>query len=359
MLNIITGTPGSGKTLFTVNHLSNESERPIFYYGIPELKLDWQELENPADWHLEVPDNAIVVIDEVQKIYPTRDFKKSKPAGVEALETHRHRGIDLYFITQHASMLDVHIRRLAGSHRHLNRKFGASYSVMYEGNEVFDPKNFNELKQCKKSVFKFPKKAFEHYKSAEVHTHKFRLPKYLLIIPFGIMFAAYLGYSVFDRFSKESVNPNSPVISSLNSAMNPLSDNKPVIPIKSDDFNPTIPGQPGSAPVYASLWKPVTFPKLSCVSSKSKCLCYTEQSTRYFIDELTCRKIVKYGVYDFTKQVNPNNDLAGFNGSQSKGVSRFTPSLTMQDNPSSINNSSSLSGNLSIESRYTDIRKRL
>ena len=303
MLHLITATPGSGKTLFVIHTLKDIKDRPIYYHGIKELKLDWIELEDPSNWPEEVPDNAIVVIDEVQEVFPVRDFKKEKPLGVTALEKHRHRGIDLYFITQHPSMLDVHVRRLTGTHIHLSRKFGANRSTKYTGNEVFDPKNFHELKTCEKTMFSFPKKSFGLYKSAEVHTHKRHIPKFLYVIPVGLAVVGFMLYSIFDRFENEAGMTEvtkTELSGSLPAVMPGITSQKKEA-VKAEDFKETITGVPGSAPVYADLWQPATVPKLSCISSADKCLCYTEQATRYFIDEMACRKRVKYGFYDFTK----------------------------------------------------------
>lgn len=314
MLNLITATPGSGKTLFVVSTLSAITDRPIYYHGIPELTLNWTELQDPSNWPSEVPDGCIVVLDEVQKVFPVRDFKKEKPLGVEALETHRHRGIDLYFITQHPSMLDVHVRRLVGTHIHLSRKFGSNSAVKYTGNECFDPKNYHELKVTEKTLFKFPKKAFNLYKSAETHTHKRHIPKFLYFIPLGLIVAGYFMYSFTNRLTNNSIEENLQTEESSNifpAIASNISNNK-TKPIELKDFKEKIHGLPGSAPVYAELWKPVTIPKLSCISSVTRCQCYTEQGTRYFISDQLCRKRIEFGVYDFTKP-SLNNNLANNN----------------------------------------------
>lgn len=44
MIDLITGLPGNGKTLYTISTVKKMSEgenRPVYYAGIPELTLDW------------------------------------------------------------------------------------------------------------------------------------------------------------------------------------------------------------------------------------------------------------------------------------------------------------------------------
>ncbi|OAI19975.1 MULTISPECIES: hypothetical protein [Methylomonas] len=68
------------------------------------------------------------------------------------------------------------------------------------------------------------------------------------------------------------------------------------------DYNPTIANIPESAPAFADLAKPVTFPRLSgCVVDLRQpegCRCYTQQATPYFVSPDQCRAFVKYGRFD-------------------------------------------------------------
>ena len=50
MLHVITGLPGNGKTLFTLDYvekLRKQSGRPVYYSSIPELSLPWELLDDP------------------------------------------------------------------------------------------------------------------------------------------------------------------------------------------------------------------------------------------------------------------------------------------------------------------------
>ena len=55
MIIVITGVPGSGKTLFALDYvrtMAKQDDRPVYYSGIAELKLPLAELP------VEQPDQA-------------------------------------------------------------------------------------------------------------------------------------------------------------------------------------------------------------------------------------------------------------------------------------------------------------
>ena len=304
MLNLITGTPGSGKTLWTIDQLKEVEDRPIYYHGIPELALDWYQLDDPAQWAEKVPDGAIVVIDEVQKTFGPRPPKDGVPNGVRELETHRHRGIDLYWVTQHPTLLDHHARRLVGRHVHIQRNKGMKMVTVYDGDQVMDTKDRRDLQKAEKKQWKYPKDVFSLYKSAEAHTHKARLPKKLLLLPALVLFIglmAWWGASVlFDeegqeknRATAEGVRPES--------VEEPEGDK----PLTAGDWRrrlePKVPGLPYTAPIYRKAVKVKAVPKVAgCIASSGRCICYTQQGTR--IDGMpdeSCEKIAVHGRFDF------------------------------------------------------------
>ena len=103
MIHLITGLPGSGKSLYTLSKVKERADkenRPVFYHGIPELTLDWQQLESADQW-VECPKGAIIVIDECQSTFRPRATGAAVPRHVSQLETHRHDGHDLYLSLIH------------------------------------------------------------------------------------------------------------------------------------------------------------------------------------------------------------------------------------------------------------------
>jgi len=303
MFTLVTGVPGTGKTLWTLTELSKIKDRPIYYSGIPDLSgdLGWIELDNPLRFHEELPDGSIVVIDEVQQYFRTRAPKTPVPDALQFIETHRHKGIDIYFITQKPKFLDHHARGLAGRHVNFNRNFGLQQSVMYDFNRYTDIDDKWALKDAVKTTFKFPKSSYGLYKSAEVHTHKRRLPKKLLIIPLLFIVIAsfiYLGYSTLFA---DSTTPT--VISSVTGL--PQAGTTLISNNWENAFIPAVAGLPFTAPIYKDLAVPKSIPMITgCVKSEltEKCNCYTQQGTKISMSLAQCNHFVKNPIFDFTKK---------------------------------------------------------
>lgn len=211
MIELNTGVPGAGKTLSMVQRLSElvgrwktnpEEGRPIFVLGIPDLILPHSlvplksvqinKAGSPSlvpDWD-EMPDGSLVIIDEAQGCFPPRSSATTAPAHVAWLNVHRHRGFDIWLTTQHPKLIDGSVRALVGKHQHYRRVFGGSRAMVYEWDACSD--SLSGLANAVTSYWSYPKKAFQWYKSAEIHTkQKFKLPKWLLIIPVGILMAIF------------------------------------------------------------------------------------------------------------------------------------------------------------------------
>ena len=106
MLYLITGKPGSGKTLHMISILLKRKDlrgRPLYIDGIPDVdpeKIPHEALpegctgENWDEW---LPTNAILVIDECQRYWRQRPNGSKVPKAIQEMETHRHRGVDLFF----------------------------------------------------------------------------------------------------------------------------------------------------------------------------------------------------------------------------------------------------------------------
>lgn len=330
MFYLRTGTPGAGKTLSLIDDLRHVKDRPIYYHGIPDLKLDWVHVDDPLDYHNQIPDGSIFVLDECQKHFPVRPPKDKVPDAISFIETHRHRGIDLYFITQHPSLLDHHARRLVGHHTHFQRNFGMPFSVRYTNNKLFDSTNWHELQSCEKSNFRHPKDVFNLYKSAEIHTHKPRFPKKLLwIIPLLLLIGGgiYGVKSLLDKKDKLEIIPTyNTGDNSVDSGPGPVSGHKSVS--WSTAFIPAIPGQPYTAPLYQDLAKPSVMPVLAgCVYSAKtqKCQCYTQQATRIDMSQSQCLDHVENSAFNPFLSPRESNSI-------SEGESHHTNSRYISSN---------------------------
>lgn len=185
MITLITAVPGSGKTLFSISLIdsANKERRSVYtnIEGLDKSKFDFPDLiyDAPADWR-ETPDGSLVIYDECQQshLYPaTAQRGLVNDERLTAMETHRHSGHDLVFITQAPTFVHHHVRKLVGEHFHFYRAHGVSGAMRYKWSHACDSPNDRQEQQRADSVmWRFPKKYFSYYQSATVHTHKFKIP---------------------------------------------------------------------------------------------------------------------------------------------------------------------------------------
>ncbi|WP_425219092.1 zonular occludens toxin domain-containing protein [Ralstonia solanacearum] len=313
MLTLITGQPGNGKSLYTISFVEAKRQaesRPVFYFGIPELTLPWTMLEDATKWH-ECPEKSIIVIDEVQKVMPPRPSSSRPPQHVSELETHRHKGFDLFFMTQDPSLVDNHLKKLAGEHIHLIRQWGRQKADLYKMQKVQDPTNAN-LKRALHSTFPYPKKVFEWYKSADAHTHKKAVPfKYYLMYALPVVAlatAAFGGWKLW-RIS----HPDTPVAAARAAASVPGAPAAPgvpgaVVPAQRGpltaaeyvaSYTPRVDGLQYTAPAYDELTRPTRVPvPAACVRIRGGCECWTQQGTHLETPPQLCDQVVKRGFFE-------------------------------------------------------------
>ena len=189
MITIITGTPGAGKTLYTIEKLlqplvgasityTNDQGQEVtaprtIYTNINGLLLDHEKIDGGdnqglRDWHQWAKPGAVIVFDEVQRHWQPRANGSKVPDDIQALETHRHMGVDFIIITQNVMLVDRNIHALAGRHLHVRRIANMPMAIVYEWDHV--SRGLLYAKSLTKSPWRYSKKIFKLYKSAEVHT---------------------------------------------------------------------------------------------------------------------------------------------------------------------------------------------
>lgn len=179
MMRLITGVPGAGKTLFAVSEILkvvSESNRAV-YTNIDGIDIDGvYPLGDDTDWR-NYPDGSLIVYDEAHQVFRAtgRPGLSGDPV-INDMDMHRHRGFDLWFISQFPSKIHHEIRHMVDEHYHLIRQFGAKQSTLYKWPEATDVKDSHQRSIADKSFFRFPKKCFRYYKSASIHTAKLRVP---------------------------------------------------------------------------------------------------------------------------------------------------------------------------------------
>jgi zona occludens toxin len=127
VITVITGTPGAGKTLYAISKLirpllgttvtrtlpdgSKEELPRTIYTNISGALFDHELIDDRADgglrnWHEWAKPGAVIVYDEFQKAWPPRPNGARVPDDIQALDTHRHMGVDFILITQNVMNVD-------------------------------------------------------------------------------------------------------------------------------------------------------------------------------------------------------------------------------------------------------------
>lgn len=269
MITLITAVPGSGKTLYTISLIQGflDSNRHV-YCNINGLSRDYFN-NSPflhgfiEDWR-DTPDGSVIIYDEAQELFPAvgKSGVVTNPI-LTALETHRHSGHDLFFITQAPTLLHHHIRKLTGCHIHLYRPFGLRYSHVFRWNFcVLEPNDRKEQQRADSFIFRLDKKYFSAYQSTTIDTHKFVIPKKFYTFLFAIIaIFALVFYLAKDSFLFKASGP-APAPSSFVSLPAPAP-------------NTT------TAPVYSG-----------CISFRDSCRCYDGSGNPLAISKNACLDII-------------------------------------------------------------------
>lgn len=328
MLYLLTGVPGSGKTLKVVSMLAKQKDfmnRPLYVDGIPDLKIPHEEIpegESIQTWPKWAPPGAIIVVDECQRIFRPRPSGSKVPDYVAELETHRHRGLDFLLITQHPRLIDVHLRSLIEHHTHFSKtNLGLRRKLEWTTGGAKDPESRANIKEALISVYRLDKSVYGLYKSAEEHT-KIRTKKSKLLMLFPLALCL-IGYGIWSfsgfwgRFvgEEQSTDKTTEVNKTAENAptttqtpqetatgryeTQTIQAEQPKPHISEDDYKPRIDNRPETAPIYDGMNKAVkTMPWPSaCVKSDNGCNCYTDQGTKIKeIDKKTCISYIKDGL---------------------------------------------------------------
>lgn len=334
MLYLITGVPGSGKTLKMISDLMTRQDlknRPLYLDGIPEVdekiipNLPIPEGETMQTWHKWAPTGAILVIDECQRVFRPRPSGSKVPDFVAELETHRHKGIDIFLLTQHPRLIDSNVRALVGHHCHIG-KTNLGVRRMLEWERCADPTSSRDVSSAVKSVYTLDKKAFGVYKSAEEHTKiKTKLSRVVYIFPAVLALLITAGWYIYsswnnriDTMKAEQEKPKIEAQASSPEAVGAVAvptangtnaegqytpqtavPEPPKPHLSEDDYKPRIEDRPETAPIYDGVNKSITampWPS-ACVKSDNGCNCYTDQGSKISeISKKTCLSYIKDGL---------------------------------------------------------------
>lgn len=284
MIKLITAVPGSGKTLSAIAMIIEglEAGRPVFtnINGLVKDKFPNNSLlqEAPDDWR-DTPEGSLVIYDEAQQahLYPSNAQRgKVEDERLTAMETHRHSGHDLVFITQAPTFVHHHIRKLVGEHIHLYRGRGVGGAMRYEWSHTCDsPNDRKEQERATGAFWKFPKEHFGYYTSAVMHTHKFKIP-YKIVAIFSVvaLILSFVGYNLIanDGLAVLSEPPRVEARAEMLASARPVA--------KTDMYSWS------AAPVAVSV--------AGCMANQdtSKCQCYDDDGKTLALEHAQCLSIL-------------------------------------------------------------------
>ena len=242
------------------------------------------------------------------------------PDWLGAFETHRHRGFDFIFITQHPSLIDTHVRRLIGRHHHFHKPFGIKNSIRYTWEHTQENPCAHTFKDAQRKSIRTNPEVFKLYKSTALDTHKRQLPMAKILLGlFGLLMVlggiAYPFLHFSEKEKAKEITTKTQVkdekgASSLVTFESPVIDESTAKPFKAADLIPRADNLPWTAPYYDELTRPSDFPRIAaCMESIKGCNCYTQQATPLTVSLDVCKSIVKNGTFDNWKTQRQQNDF--------------------------------------------------
>ncbi|AHY43856.1 zonular occludens toxin domain-containing protein [Stutzerimonas decontaminans] len=346
MLVIRTGKPGHGKTLNTIREVDQKAHaegRVVYFHNINGLKPDqlqaqWFEFEDPEKW-FELPNDSIIVVDEAQGWFGSRDPRARPPEHITRFETMRHQGHEVHLVTQDPRYLDVHLRRLCNTHIHYWRVFKSAQLLRFESEVVVEKVELKtSFKDADKKSLRLDKRYFGAYTSSNAKHHfQAKVPTKFILAICVLVGAGILVYRAYERYAAEKAQAatatSAPagsmvdqVRDTVGAFIRPSADTEQAAPLTVEQYLgkrvPRVQDLPASAPVYDALTGPQTFPKPVCIATTDRdliarnykrmqvgdsdegltgCRCNTQQGTRLDVSFGFCRSVVQNGYFDDTK----------------------------------------------------------
>ncbi|MFV9496289.1 hypothetical protein ACNUI5_33845 [Pseudomonas aeruginosa] len=190
--------------------------RTIYYYGIPDMKLDrlkskWVEFDTPEEWY-NLPDGSVIMIDEAQRVFGN-DGSRARPEESHALRDAPAPGPG-HSLDRSArpSLLCTPVRKLVGERINFIRPYGGrkASSGMSYAFCIDNPERRSNFEQAQEERVTLDKAYFGVYKSSTVRAHKPITPSYmkkipliiaLMLIPIGVLVG--LVVTAINRVMKE------------------------------------------------------------------------------------------------------------------------------------------------------------
>lgn len=279
MITLITGAPGSGKSAAMLQMMVEAVKtRPLFVNGIPDLALPHVELEDVGKWVTDVPDGALIVIDEVQRVWRPAGAGQRLPESIAALETHRHRGVDFIIVTQHPKLIHSNVRNLVGRHVHI-RDLGIMGRRWYEWPEAADPAQHRSAPHSRK--YRLPKSVFRLYKSASLHVKPVReIPRAMWVLGACVLLLGVAGWRIFGSVGGKLTDAKT----QAEAVKVPTATRAASAPVEGAQARAAQPTGPATPPPAASA------PQVAgCISTAKLCKCISRDGFPMVVDWEVCR----------------------------------------------------------------------
>lgn len=304
-ITLVTAVPGGGKTSWVVDTVAHTKEyhgRKLYAVRLPNLALEHEILDDETlhRWHEPgvVEDGSIIIVDEAQETWPKAPNGSKVPPDLAALNTHRHRGIDLFVITQGPHLLHSNVKALVGRHVHF-RDNGVLGRWRYEWPTVCSNPDTAFKQAPIKLQHHLPKRSFKLYRSASMHVKSPKVvPRTVFILGAALLALGFFGVRAYASIKAKS-EPKPQVEAPADAASQPQG--RAPKPRESE---------PASAPVEAVA--EVAAPAVAgCISLGTRCICYDTQGVQITVETAMCYRssqdysglVPLVGVYASQRQV--------------------------------------------------------
>lgn len=302
-ITLLTSVPGGGKTSYAVWNVIRtafEEGKIIYTVGIPKLTVPTIELtyDQVRQWFktsenkeglpelVNIEHGSIIVIDEVQRIWPATGSKISD--DIKELSVHRHYGLTFFIITQAPNLIHRNVLALVDRHLHIG--------VNWAGRKIFEWSEYCRTPSTKTSKdsaitfnYKLPKESFQLYHSATQHVKpQKRAPMAFFVFVLALILTIVFGYFGVNRVMSKSA----PVESNNSDEL--ISEETPVIeaPKTTTPVIQELPKFDTQILTKDINWDDVT----ACLQNASgECGCYGVSAQRLVVPKESCEMAVKYG----------------------------------------------------------------